>query len=1581
MKKVGLALIALLLFSFLSSAQSGVTSLSSKFKKHQIQRMEIDDIWSEMRDEHEELVLNLNGKSYHLALEQSNILADNYKLVAHSDKGKEVMPRTQALPYNGYVVGRSDTRVSLTFNKGFIYGFVRIGNQTINIEPLRHYLPDAGRDQFITFLSSDVIDGEYKCGAERRHEVAAEVEVHEHGSSRMGECLEVEWAIASDFQMYLDMNSSVFDTEDHNIGVANDVQTNYDDEFADEIQFLIVEQQIFTTSESDPFTSSNEAETVLDSFTAWGPTGFDEFHDVGSLWTGRNFNGGTIGIAWLNAICTSIRYNALENFTSNAGTKRVMVSHELGHNFSATHDPSGSPTIMAPSVNLTNNWSSQSINQIQNFYSSIGCLGACSSATAPEASFEHEVLDPCAPGEVQFTDTSEGNPSSYSWFFEGGSPASSTQANPIVTYSQPGTYDVTLEVSNNAGSDELTLANEITILGEPLASFTNSNNQYTVFFENESEGGDSYFWDFGDGQGFSDLANPNYEYEANGTYTVSLTVSNQCGADVFTMDIEVVADAVAEYSGSVLEGCEPLTVQFFNDSENATDYQWSFAGGTPATSTEAQPTVVFNDPGQYTVTLVASNSQSEDVEERVNYITVNPNASSNFSYTVDGATVSFTNSSEDADGYFWNFGDGNTSGDMNPMHTYSESGDYTVVLTAFSDCLNSDYQEVVTISLEPVAAFEVPNPNICPGQSIEFVDQSTFNPTSWQWTFPGGTPATSTEQNPTVTYDAPGIYDVTLLVSNDQGMSTITQEGIVNVQDLPTSQFGYTENGLTLTFTNDSNFADASSWSFGDGSSSMETNPTHTYDEEGIYTVSLITVNSCGEAESSMNINLYTLPTGNFAYSGSQCVGNTIQFDSGASSNTVSFAWTFEGGTPATSSEMHPTVTYAEAGTFEISLVLTNPAGSETLTQSIDIGEAPTASYTSTSDQMTTMFTNTSTGGDTYAWDFGDGNTSTEQNPTHTYSMEGMFEVTLNVTNECGQSDFTQSISAYAVPTAGASASTNAICQGNTVSFQDESSANVTSWNWTFEGGTPATSTEQNPTVSYLNPGIYNVTLSVTAPGGMDQVEYNDLISVAANPVASFVAVNNMQTVTFTNNSTYANSSAWDFGDGNTSAEDAPTHTYNQEGDYTVSLTVTNDCGTNTYTETISVNSLPSANASADQREICEGDQVMFTDLSSDNVTSWLWTFEGGTPATSTEANPTVTYNDAGSYQVNLVVSAPAGTDELILMDHITVGALPDGDFTAVNNMQTVTFTNNVTGADSFMWNFGDGNTSTMTNPVHTYDVEGEYNVTLIATNTCGDLMQSQTVSANALPTASGLASATIICQGDEVSFTDQSSDNVTTWLWEFEGGTPATSTDKDPVVMYEQAGQYDVKLTVTAAAGSDEIVYTDLITVAPDVTSDFDVAGSELDYSFIYTGEYATSWFWDFGDGNTSNEMNPVHSYTEYEEYTVSLTAVNDCGEAITQQQVNVVNSTNEIAALSELEVYPVPARDLLNVSAILGSAIDIEVNLTTLQGQKVYSQKWSPNGKAQTSIDVSDLASGTYILSLVHEDSANYVKVVIQK
>ncbi|MCE2822524.1 MAG: PKD domain-containing protein [Saprospiraceae bacterium] len=155
---------------------------------------------------------------------------------------------------------------------------------------------------------------------------------------------------------------------------------------------------------------------------------------------------------------------------------------------------------------------------------------------------------------------------------------------------------------------------------------------------------------------------------------------------------------------------------------------------------------------------------------------------------------------------------------------------------------------------------------------------------------------------------------------------------------------------------------------------------------------------------------------------------------------------------------------------------------------------------------------------------------------------------------------------------------------------------------------------------------------------------------------------------------------------------------------------------------------------------------MVFDNTSSDNATTFAWSFPGGSPDTSSLENPVVVYNAPGQYNVTLIASNPAGADTVVFVNYIQVGSVPVAGFSNATNGTVVSFTNSSTNATSYSWDFGDNSGSSETNPVHTYAADGVYTVTLSATNSCGTVTSTQTVTVTTAPSANFTAGNTSGC-------------------------------------------------------------------------------------------------------------------------------------------------------------------------------------------------------------------------------------------
>jgi len=247
----------------------------------------------------------------------------------------------------------------------------------------------------------------------------------------------------------------------------------------------------------------------------------------------------------------------------------------------------------------------------------------------PDVDFTAVPDSGCAPIEVQFTDESTAQPTSWLWQFGDGT--TNTEQNPTHLYSEPGTYTVSLTATNSTGSSTL-IRDDLIKAGEPpTANFGASPTAGTaplgVSFINQSVQVSGFpttwQWDFGDG-GTSNSQSPGHVYQEAGIYSVELIASNDCGVDTLnrTDYITVYSEPMADFGATPLNGCQPLTVNFTDSSANIpTSWQWDFGDG--ATTTAQNPNHEYDEWGIFTVSLTVSNPAGSDTETKTDYITVN----------------------------------------------------------------------------------------------------------------------------------------------------------------------------------------------------------------------------------------------------------------------------------------------------------------------------------------------------------------------------------------------------------------------------------------------------------------------------------------------------------------------------------------------------------------------------------------------------------------------------------------------------------------------------------------------------------------------------------------------------------------------------------------------------------------------------------------------------------------------------------------------------------------------------------------------------------------------------------------------
>ena len=782
----------------------------------------------------------------------------------------------------------------------------------------------------------------------------------------------------------------------------------------------------------------------------------------------------------------------------------------------------------------------------------------------PVANFSANPLSGCAPLVVNFTDLSTGNPTQWRWDLGNGT--ISVLKNPSVTYFNPGQYTVKLVVQNASGRDSLIKSQYITIFAQPTINFSASSTSgcfpLPVQFTDASIPGSGTItqreWDFGDGN-FSTQQNPTHTYTSSGNFNVSLRITNSNGC-VKTLTklqyVQILNGVTANFSNTLPNSCTPpVNINFQNLSvgTGSLTYAWDFGDGT--NSTTASPAHVYNTPGTYSVRLITTNSTGcADTVLRVNAITIG-SVDANFTAPNSACVntpINISNTSVPAPvSALWYFGDGTTSNLLNPVKSYNTPGTYSIKLVSnFGACVDSSIKSI-TILPKPASAFTASPVASCQAPLIVSFSNSTTDAITTFWNFGDGT--TSTDVNPIHTYTTPGAYTVTLVTTSASGCSdTLVRSQYINIaqpqvsiNDLPKKGCAPLPVTFSATITSNEPVTNYL-WDFGDGTTSSDISPTHIF-AIGVYDIKL-TITTAGGCSTTTTVTegvkAGTKPVANFsADPRNVCAMVPINFTD-LSIGTVD-QWLWEFGDGSSSTMQNPINIYVDTGDFDVQLIVKNNGCADTIKfiKYIHI-DPPVAIFSSAIDCNSNgkiIFTDASLGAHTWTWDFGDGSTSTLQNPVHTYLTTGTYTATLTVTNNVTGCSYTteQDILIFAA-SANFSAVDTTICKNTSASFAVSGDTSfITSYTWQF--GDSTTGIGETISHVYTQPGFYDVTLITADINGCIDTLIKEKYIRVDGPTAGFGLVNpgncSMSAVIFSDSSTTdglhpITTWTWNYGDG-----------------------------------------------------------------------------------------------------------------------------------------------------------------------------------------------------------------------------------------------------------------------------------------------------------------------------------------------------------------------------------------------------------------------------------------------------------------
>lgn len=1054
-----------------------------------------------------------------------------------------------------------------------------------------------------------------------------------------------------------------------------------------------------------------------------------------------------------------------------------------------------------------------------------------------------------------------------------------------------------------------------------------------VHFHNTSTGATNYSWSFGN-SGTSLLTDPSTSYISAGTYTVTLIAYNGALSDTYSTVITVYPLPTAGFTAGDTTLCPRIATTFTSISSpgmpGGITYSWNFGDGS--TSTLSTPSHSYPLTDIYNITLFVTNaggctsSLSKD-----GYIHVFPQLNAGFNtatpYICEApATVHFNNTTTGVTPIFyqWSFGDLGISPLPAPNHTYTAPGSYDVTLRATDANGCSDTEKVTGyINIGNLTASFPAINHGCVGDAVAFSNTSNTHISS-DWDFGDG--GTSTDEFPTYTYSAPGIYPVRLIVYNGLCFDTVIHP--ITIHANPVGSFTISPavpcpTPVTVTYTATAPPGNIITWLLMDTTTATGSVVTRNYasNSGSIDTVVMTMRDGFGCTTSIEQIDtLYNISVNLAANNTTGCIPLATTFSCTPSVTSfnpytgqsvdlpvpytiTNYNWNFgDGSAPA--SGPHPTHTYTAVGVYNVSCTITTSSGcTRTGTIVIKTGIPPTASFTASPTHICAgqkvFFTGNVTGVyDAVSWGYGDGNTDTPAvlNANHKYDLPGTDTVRLYVYAHGCRNMVPPKLPIF-IDSPGAQFGFTYTCIPNNGIVFTDISVGATSRKWFFGDG----DTSLLSSVTHFFPSLSTYHTKLTTFNSTTGCRDTIIKEVDLNPpflyfygLDTSICKDQLATfISFTLGSASANEFRW-YIDGSifdsSTSSDISNYIAHNPGLHNIRLIVLDTRG---CLDTFSRNNYllvgnPIDSFVASPTNACGPVSVSFTDYSTGiplagaPLVSYSWSFGDGVNGIAAAPGVNHTYSAAGTYTVTETVTDNIGctatwTSPIPITIYRPIANFHTDRSHACKN-SNIHFTNTSTGASSILWDFGDGNTSTTPITDHAYSVSGTYTIKLIASDThgCTDTLKMVNfITVDPSPVASFTMSDTFaVCPPLNVTFTNTSIGGAT-YNWTF--GNGASSISPSPVNPYTSSGYYTVKLVVTNNIGCTDtaIHHANVFGYNGAFVYHPSVGCAPLPVHFSVVAGNVSSVVWDFSDGTTSDIMHVdtiSHTYTQPGTYIPKL-------------------------------------------------------------------------------------------------------------
>ncbi len=1089
----------------------------------------------------------------------------------------------------------------------------------------------------------------------------------------------------------------------------------------------------------------------------------------------------------------------------------------------------------------------------------------------------------CAPFTFQFKNDSK-NASDFIWLKNDSFLSKSTQIDSITIHTDSTFVNLKLVAKDTIGCESDTFSQTFYTGKNPIASILKTTDSSCSPFNdtivNTSTYSETYQWNFSNATS-SNSKEPIVTFvgtEAGDTaYSVQLIAKSWLGCvDTAYAVRKVFAIPYASFSVDTNEGCYPLTVRFSNQSNsngasgnNDIDYLWDFGNGN--TDTAFTPTT--------------QSFEESKTKDSVYYVSLNVTSSTNCSATFwDTITVypkptiafvpsdsagcgvlqnSFDNKSVPNNSgsinlmrFVWNFGNGDSSENINPTATFSSSSTkdtfYQVGLVGFTEhgCVDS-IKHTIQVYPKPLALFTMDTNAGCSplvvqfsNQSIPF-DTSTIDEMTFAWNF--GNSTQSTSKNDTIQFYEGGsnvdkIYTIQQISITDHGCKD-TMIDSVTIYPTPSSSFSASDTigcgPLFVSFTNTSALNDTNYWDLGNGfsESPVDTNALFPY--------------------ALLNDTTYLI---------------------------------------------------------RLKTKSKNGCTSDTFNQKVTVWAQPIANYTIAEDSIcyydSFYFTNTSLGATNYFWDLSDGFTSTKENLDYQYrkgknaTEELQYSVILQAisSNNC-RDTIEQAVVVHPFTIAQIGNTLDSFCSPNTVNFINNS-VNYTDSYWDFNNGDTSDLNEPNYTYQNISSVTRKLRVILRTINQYQCIDRDTIdFKILPEPIADFspfrLNVCDSGYHTLVNRSINNISNQWSFGDGNTSTEKEPTHLLPRNSsafvNYTIQLIINNHAGcADTAVENVSMNPFPTIKFDTTRNySICVGDVVQFNNQST-FAKYHKWSFGDG--AISRDSQASYIYGGAGTFTVKYVGYDVNGcADSMSKIAMVTAVDRPKADFTFTpnnpkmpNSLVQFTDMSAPTSGLIYSWDFDDlGASSNAQNPSHTYSDSGRYSVMFIVDNgLCRDTVSKPIYIEPPFPIPNFSSSDTAGCSPFEVAFTQQSI-HANRYRWFFNDGSE--SNEEEPNHTFINEGYYDITLVAYGPGGEVDTTFNQLIRVYPKPFAFFTITEKEkyLPNPFFNLKNESvdgTSYLWEMSDQDNNIVSTSIDEHATFEplnpgQFSIQLETANKFG------------------------------------------------------------------------------------------------------